>query len=358
MLFKGTKKRSAFDIVHSIEGAGGYLNAFTSTEYTCYYVRALDTQLQVAIEVLSDMITNPAFPVQELEKEKKVVLEEMKMYRDNPEEYISEEFTTSLFNRHPLGRPIIGFEKSVNSLLQADLYQYMSDAYRGPEIIVSAAGFLDHEYLVSQVETWLSNSLNTERAVKSQVPLKKESPFHLRKSRDIEQTHFLYGKRGISVDHPERFRLLLLNTILSGGMSSRLHQNIREKYGYCYAIYSYVQAFEDSGMFCVYTGTDQGYVGHVKELIDKEFQSLKDEKVSPEELKSAKQQLKGKLLLAQESMSNRMMRLGKNEIYYDRNVSLDELIGQIDGVTEIELQQFAQEFLDTENFSSALLTPE
>lgn len=358
MLFKGTKTRSAFDIVHSIEGAGGYLNAFTSSEYTCYYVRALDTQLSVGVEVLADMISNPAFPDSELEKEKMVVLEEMKMYRDNPEEYISEEFTTSLFGNHPLGRPIIGFEETVNGFRQADLYQYMSESYRGPEVIVSAAGFLDHEYLVSLVEKWLGNSLQAQKAKKSQTALDGEVPFELRKTRDIEQTHFLLGKRGIAVDHPERFKLLLLNTILSGGMSSRLHQNIREKFGYCYSIYSYVQAFEDSGIFCVYTGTDQGYVNHIRELIIQEFEQLKQELIPDEELRSAKQQLKGKLLLAQESMSNRMMRLGKNEIYYDRYVSLDELTRQIDEVSEIELQGFARQFLDTENYSSALLTPE
>ena len=359
MLFKGTENRTAFELAHTIESAGGYLNAFTSTEYTCYYVRCLDTELKNSLSVLADMIRHPLFPSEEIEKEKKVVIEEMKMYRDNPDDYLSEEFVTKLFSPHPLGRPIIGYEDTVNSFKRDNLMEYMSDQYRGPELIVAASGNVRHQDLVEIAESLLGEI--TKKPSETDVIPVSNSPspkltFTLTK--DIEQTHFLLGRKAISISDENRYKLLLLNNLLSGGMSARLHQNIREKYGYCYSIHAFSQSFSDSGMFGVYTGTDASYLDHVRDLIKIEFDKLGQDKVSDKELGDAKRQLKGKLLLAQESMNNRMMRLGKNEIYFNTYVTMDELVSNIDAVTASEVQSYAGEFLNLDHFNEGILKPE
>ncbi len=358
MLFKGTEKRSAFDIVQSIESVGGYLNAFTSSEYTCYYVRCLDSELQKSLDVLFDMVQHSKLPLEEIEKEKKVVIEEMKMYRDNPDDYIFEEFTGQIFNQHPLGRPIIGYESTVSAYTQDDLKQYIADRYTPNNIIVAVAGNVEHSEVVDLVNQYYVNAqpskpTNTEKQLLSPY---ETSSITLTKA--IEQTHFVVGRRSLANDDPERYKLLLINTILGGGMSSRLHQNIREKYGYCYSISSFNQAYTDTGMFGVYVGTDKEYVTHVKELIFEEFRKLRESLVSDTELSEAKAQLKGKLLLSQENMSNRMTRLAKSEIYYDRYITLDELVEQIDLVTADSIIDFSKVFFDVSLFSETLLLPE
>jgi predicted Zn-dependent peptidase len=357
MLFKGTTKRSAFDIVQNIESVGGYLNAFTSSEYTCYYVRCLDTELTTALDVLSDMVQHPAFPLDEIEKEKKVVIEEMKMYRDNPDDYIFESFTGQIFDQHPLGRPIIGFEETVSAFSRDDLTGYVSDRYTPANIIVAVAGNVDHDEVIKLVEGYFDTFHPANGVVENQILtpyVRSEKTLY----RPIEQTHFVTGRRSLSNDDPDRYKLLLLNTVLGGGMSSRLHQNIREKFGYCYSINSFNQAYTDTGMFGVYVGTDKDYVNHVKELIFAEFRKLRDEKVSDKEHSEAKAQLKGKLLLSQENMSNRMTRLAKSEIYYDRYITLDELVEQIDEVQTDDMQEFAAQFFREEEFSETLLLPD
>jgi predicted Zn-dependent peptidase len=357
MLFKGTEKRTAFDIVQNIESVGGYLNAFTSSEYTCYYVRCLDTELHTALDVLSDMVQHPTFPVEEIEKEKKVVIEEMKMYRDNPDDYIFESFTGQIFDQHPLGRPIIGFEETVSAFSREDLAGYVSDRYTPVNIIVAVAGNVNHEEVLNLVDTHFDTFHPVNGASEKQylTPyIRSEKTLY----RPIEQTHFVTGRRSLSNDDPDRYKLLLLNTVLGGGMSSRLHQNIREKYGYCYSINSFNQAYTDTGMFGVYVGTDKDYVGHVKELIFTEFKKIREEKVSEKELSEAKAQLKGKLMLSQENMSNRMTRLAKSEIYYDRYITLDELVEQIDEVQTNHMLDFASGFFGEEQFSETLLLPD
>lgn len=358
MLFKGTNSRSAFEIVHGVESVGGYLNAFTSSEYTCYYVRCLDSELRKSLDILIDMVQHAALPPDEIEKEKKVVIEEMKMYRDNPDDYIFEEFTGQIFNQHPLGRPIIGYESTVSAFNRDDLSNYINERYTPSNIIISVAGNITHEQVVSIVDEFYGKSSNGEITSNEKQVLTPYEPSAKTLTKVIEQTHFVTGRRSLSNDDPERYKLLLVNTLLGGGMSSRLHQNIREKYGYCYSISSFNQAYSDTGMFGVYVGTDKDYVTHVKELIHEEFRKLKDDVVSDNELAEAKAQLKGKLLLAQESMSNRMTRLAKSEIYYDRYIPLDELVEQIDNVSVADIQQFSTDFFDTSQFSETLLLPE
>jgi predicted Zn-dependent peptidase len=357
MLFKGTEKRNAFDIALSMEAVGGYLNAFTSNEYTCYYTRCLDTELELAFDVLSDMVLHSTFPAEEIEKEKKVVIEEMKMYRDSPDDFVFEAFTSHLFDQHPLGRPIIGFENTVSSFSRENLQHYVHERYNPSNILVSIAGNASHEQVTGLSDRYFSFMKNGE-TTDIQVPL---TPYHTARKelrKQIEQAHYIIGKRSIGNSDVDRFKLLLANTVLGGGMSSRLHQNIREKYGYCYSVNSFNHSFVDTGMFGVYTGTDSGYVDHVRELVFAEFDRLRSELVPEKELNEAKSQLKGKMLLAQESMSNRMMRLAKSEIYYGRFVTLDELVDNIDGVTAGEIRDFAADFFKTEDFSETLLLPE
>ena len=357
MLFKGTESRSSYDIAMSMESVGGYLNAFTSSEYTCYYSRCLNTQLQRALDVLSDMVLNPSFPEDEIEKEKKVVIEEMKMYRDSPDDFLFEEFSNKLFEGHPLGRSIIGTEETVSSFERTDLYDYMAERYQPRNMLVAVAGNVDHQKVVELVGDYFG-SLPAGEEISDDQELPSYEPSNLNYSRDIEQTHLIMGRRGLDYDHDDKYRLLLANTVLGGGMSSRLHQNVREKYGYCYSINTFNQSYRDTGVFGIYVGTDRDYVKHVRKLIAKELQKLQQEPIPAQELAEAKAQLKGKLMLSLESMSNRMSRLAKSELYYNRFVTLDELVSNIDKVEAEQVQRFSADFFDRDLFSEALLVPE
>jgi predicted Zn-dependent peptidase len=357
MLFKGTQTRSAYDLVQTMESVGGYLNAFTSTEYTCYYSRCLDTELERALDILSDMVLNSTLPDKEIEKEKKVVIEEMKMYRDSPDDYIFEQFNGLVFEGHPLGRPIIGFEKTVNGFTRDDLNTYIQQRYHPSNLIIAVAGNATHEKVLEMVRRFFPER-NADFTPLAEVPLNGYSKKRKEVTKVIEQTHLIVGRRGLSTDHPDRYKLFIANTVLGGGMSSRLHQNIREQYGYCYSVQSFNQSYKDTGMFGVYVGTDKEYVNHVQELVYKELDTLIHENISDKELIEAKAQLKGKLLLAQESMSNRMTRLAKSELYYDRYITLDELVDEIDSVTSDEIRTFASEFFKEEHYTETVLIPE
>lgn len=357
MLFKGTESRSSYDIAMSMESVGGYLNAFTSSEYTCYYSRCINTQLSKALDVLSDMVLNPSFLQEEIEKEKKVVIEEMKMYRDSPDDYLFEEFSNKLFEGHPLGRPIIGFEETVSAFERQDLYDYMEQRYQPENLLVAVAGNADHDHVVKLVAEHFGDLPSKDRNEHEQE-LTPYSVSELKLTKDIEQTHLILGRRGLDYDHDDKYRLLLSNTVLGGGMSSRLHQNIREKYGYCYSINTFNQSYQDTGVYGVYVGTDKDYVKHVRKLIEQELEKLQDEPIPEKELNEAKAQLKGKLMLSLESMSNRMSRLAKSELYFNRFVTLDELIDNIDEVEARQVQEFSRDFFDKEQFSEAVLLPE
>ncbi|XWN38169.1 MAG: pitrilysin family protein [Balneola sp.] len=357
MLFKGTDKRSAYDIALSMESVGGYLNAFTSSEYTCYFARCVNTQIERALDVLSDMVLNPSFPEEEVEKEKKVVIEEMKMYRDSPDDYLFEEYNTRMFQGHELGRPVLGLEETVSSFTREDLYEYMEERYRAGNLLISVAGNVEHEDVVKLVSNYLGD-LPALEVENDDQPLNEFDTSKLELTKPIEQTHYILGRRGLNFDHEDKYLLLLANTILGGGMSSRLHQNVREKYGYCYSIQTFTQSYTDSGMWGVYVGTDQEYVEHVHELVVAELNKISEELVPQKELEEAKSQLKGKLLLSQENTSNRMMRLAKSELYFDRFVTLDELVENIDTVTSEQILKFSKEFFDQNYFMEAVLTPE
>lgn len=357
MLFKGTKKRTAFEIAQSMESVGGYLNAFTSSEYTCYYARCVDEQLSRALDVLSDMVLNPSFPEEEIEKEKKVVIEEMKMYRDSPDDYLFEAFTTKMFQNHALGRPILGFEDTVSAFTRENLYDYMLDRYRPDNLLVAVAGNVNHKEVVELVSNYFEDKSAASTTNEDQ-PLEEMHSDKLLLTKPIEQTHYILGRRGLYFDHNDKYLLLLANTVLGGGMSSRLHQNVREKYGYCYSIQSFNQSYSDSGIWGVYVGTDKEYVEHVHELVVAELDKIRMEIIPEKEFFEAKSQLKGKLLLSQENTSNRMMRLAKSELYFGRFVTLDELEKNINNVNSKEVLEFSNTFFDQRYFMEAVLSPE
>jgi len=357
MLFKGTENRTSFEIAQSMESVGGYLNAFTSTEYTCYYARCLDSKLEDALDVLSDMVRHSIFPEEEMQKEKNVVLEEMKMYNDSPDDFVMEEFSGQLFPDHPIGRPVLGYEETVVSFTREGLFDYIDNRYNPDNLLVAVAGNVIHEDVVKLVTRLLDQDASGATVNETQ-PIPPYEVTQKELTKPIEQSHMILGRRALNYDHPDKYLLLLANTILGGGMSSRLHQNIREKYGYCYSIGPFNQSYLDSGLFGVYIGTDKDYVSHVRELITAEFMRLQEEKVGKKELSEAKAHLKGKLMLSQENTSNRMTRMAKSEIYFNRYVTLDELVENIDAVNSEDLRTFSEEFFNPEMYSETLLVPE
>lgn len=356
MVFKGTKKRRMHQIANRLESVGGYLNAFTSKEYTCYFARALDEHLARAVDVVCDLILQPTFPEKELVREKDVVLEEIKMYEDVPEDLIFDRFESVIYKDHHLGRPVIGFPETVQALTQQNLLDYMDRHYTPNKTVLSVAGNVDHERVVRLAEKAFSES--TRKA--SNTKFKKANgyqPFNYEEARAIQQAHLVWGTRGYSIHDEKRIGLSVLNTILGSGMSSRLNQNIREKYGYCYNIYSFTNMHSDTGDFGIYMGTDSAKIDHAQKLIQRELDKLRQDLVSDRKLNQAINQVKGALMLGLESMSNRMMRIARQELYFERYFTLDEIIEIVEQVKAEHIRDVAQSLFREENFSRVVLQP-
>lgn len=356
MVFKGTRKRRMHHIAQRMENVGGYLNAFTSKEYTCFYSRCLDEHLPRALDTVLDLVLNPVFPEKELEREKDVVLEEMKMYEDTPDEYVFDLLDTALYGDDSMGRPVIGTEETVRGFSRDGLVEFLSSNYTGDRLVVAISGNVDHERAVRLVQKALEGIQQTgrtpERTVAPDSPKKS-----IMESKPMQQAHLVLGARGLDIHHPDRVSLSVLNTVLGGGMSSRLNQNIREKYGYCYNIYSFANMHSDSGDFGVYMGTDASKVDRSIKLIRRELDKLIQKPVSKTELERAKSQAKGAIMLGLENMSSRMMRIGRQELYYRRYFSLDEILELLDQVTADDLQRTASDIFAPERFSEIRLIP-
>lgn len=357
MVFKGTKKRRMHHIAQRMENVGGYLNAFTSKEYTCFYARCLDEHLPRALDTVIDLVHTPTFPEKEIEKEKDVIVEEMKMYEDTPDDRVFDHLDRSLYSDNPLGRPIIGTEESVRSFTRDGLMDFLHRYYAGNNTIIAIAGNVNHKKAVSLVEKHYSNpsllSLHKEREA---LPL--YTPNHFMEKRAVQQAHLIVGTTAFDVHDPKRVALSVLNTILGGGMSSRLNQNIRERYGYCYNIYSFNNLHSDIGDFGVYMGTDASKVDHSVKLIFREFDKLLKKSVTKIELDRAKSQAKGSIMLGLESMGSRMMRIGRQELYYQGYYSLDSILAMIEAVTMDEIVEVTQEILEPSRYSVIKILPE
>ncbi len=357
MVFKGTQKRRMRQIAKSLESVGGYLNAFTSKEYTCYFARSLDEHLARALDVLCDLIYQPTFPEKELDKEKDVVLEEIKMYEDVPDDLIFDRFESVIYKNHNLGRPVIGYPETIQSFTREQLIDYVDTHYVPERTVISVAGHVNHNRAVKLVEKAFAQ-ISRERGEPRSFSINGYQPDAIIETRSIQQAHFVLGTRAYGMHDRRRFALSVLNTILGGGMSSRLNQNIREKYGYCYSIYSFLNLHSDTGDFGVYMGMDPSKIKHAEKLIRREFDKLAQKPVGTRMLAQAKSQVKGSLMLGLESMSNRMMRIARQELFFERYFTLDEIIEKVEQVTAEQILDIARELLVQDHFSRIVFLPE
>ncbi len=354
MVFKGTKNRSAEDIARSVDSVGGGLDAFTSKELVSFNTKVLDEHLPLALDILADLVLNPLFRQEDIEKEKSVILEEIKMEADQPEFVLHETFISNFWKGHGLGKPILGTKETVKKFGRDMLSDYYSRIYSPRNILITAAGNLDHDEIVRLVRDKFEG-LAERGPVPADTTPRTHAPLILKTKESLEQIHIAMGVPAYRLAHELRFPLYVLNTVLGGGMSSRLFQNIREKHGLAYAVYSELNLFSDTGCLTVYAGTAVETAKQVVQSVVSEFRQLKDGFIGEDELLRAKDHLKGSLMLSLESTSSRMSNLARQELYFDRFMSLDEMIESIENVTREQVQSIACEFFQTENIALAML---
>ncbi|HEV3152544.1 MAG TPA: pitrilysin family protein [Candidatus Baltobacteraceae bacterium] len=355
MLFKGTGRRTARQIAEEMDGIGGNLNAFTDKETTCYYAKVMDQHLPLAVDVLTDMFLNSRFDPEELAKEQKVVLEEIKMYDDSPDELIHDLFIQTMWHGSNLGAPTIGFADTVTGLTPDDLRAHMQRRYAPNSVIVAAAGNVDHDRVVDEFEKAFATFEGQCELPLAETPV--NTPNRLFRQKDSEQAYVVLGTGGLSVRDERRYVLTVLDTILGGGMSSRLFQEIREKRGLVYTVYSFQAAYRAAGLFAVYAGTSPQNVGECVSVIGEQFASLRDTRVGDAELRLAKEHIKGSLTLSLESTSSRMIRLGRSEFSLGRQLTTEEIEEKVEAVTAEEVQALAQELLREDRMGLCVLGP-
>jgi len=354
MLFKGTRSRSAQHIAREMDSIGGNLDAFTSKETICFNVKSLSDHAPIALDVLTDMVLNPTFAVTDIERERGVILEEIKIDEDNPDVLVHELFTQSFWKGHPLGSPILGTTETVRRLGQQHLFGYHGDRFHGGNMVFSAAGNLDHDQFVDAVAAKFSALPGGEALSELSAP-EPSARIILRNKKALEQVQICLGVPAPPVADDSRYATSILNTVLGGGMSSRLFQNIREERGLAYSVYSDMSPYRDTGNFCVYAGTSAGKALEVVDLILAEFKNLKETPISEEELTRAKDQLRGNILLSLESSNARMANLARQEMYFHQFFSADEIIARINEVSAAEVQTMAQRLFEPERIAVTLL---
>ncbi len=340
MLFKGTTSRSAESIAQDIDSIGGQLDAFTAKEYASYYIKVLDENLPLAVDILSDIVLNPAFAPDDIEREKKVVLEEIKMVEDTPDDLVHEIFTETFWQDHPLGRPILGTPETVDGLKREPLCGYFEQAYTANNMIIAAAGNLQHERVRDLIERAFAN-IRREGTVVVDTPPRVVPRVTVR-NKELEQSHLCLGTAAFPQNHVDRYTGYVLNTLIGGSMSSRLFQNVREKRGLAYAVFSGLSSYRDAGTFTVYAGCAKEAVGEVIDLVVEELRAVKQQPAPETELRRAKDHLKGSLMLSLENTASRMSHLARQEIYFDRQFSLDETLEGIEAVTPAAVQEVAR----------------
>ncbi|SDN29644.1 M16 family metallopeptidase [Alkalicoccus daliensis] len=353
MIFKGTKKRSAKDIAEAFDAVGGYVNAMTSKEYTSYYAKVLDTHAETALDILADMFFNSVFDEEEIRKEKQVVLEEIYMYEDAPDDLVHELLSVSSFGSHPLADPILGTEKTLNSFTKQNLMKFMKKYYGADRVVISVSGNID-ETFVETINKYFNGLPKSEGSLKSGYPyFKSEEAI---KEKETEQAHFCLGFEGYELADEKMYAAVLLNNILGGNMSSRLFQEVREERGLAYSIFSYHEAFKDTGLLTVYTGTQEKYLEEVYNIIAATIQDISENGILEKELRNAKEQLKGSLLLSMESSSSFMSRNGKNELLLGEHKTIEEVVNRIEEVTMGEIETVSKELLSQQPSISLVST--
>jgi predicted Zn-dependent peptidase len=343
MLFKGTATRSAEDIAQTIDSIGGQMDAFTAKEYASYYIKVLDEHLPLAVDVLADIVRRPAFTQEDIQREKKVVLEEIKMVEDTPDDLVHELFTENFWVDHPLGRPILGSRETVEALTQAALRQYFESAYTAPNMIVAAVGNVEHAQVRALVDQAFGTVSNEAEELSSMPP--RVEPRIIIRNKELEQSHVCLGTSSYQQDHADRYSSYVLNTVLGGSMSSRLFQNVREKRGLAYAVFSGLSAYRDAGSMTIYAGCANHAIEELIDVVVAELRRLKDELLPESELRRAKDHLKGSLMLNLESTSSRMSHLARQEIYFDRQFGLDETLEGVERVSLEDVRRVARDLL-------------
>jgi predicted Zn-dependent peptidase len=354
MLFKGTTRRSAEDIARSVDSIGGNLDAFTAKELVCFNTKVLDEHLSLAFDVLADLVLHPLFREEDIEKEKGVILEEIKMEADSPDYLVHEIFSSNFWKDHPLGKPILGTRETVKKFDSQGIRNYYGTVYAPANLIVTAAGNLTHERLVGLVREHFESAAPGEVLTPDEAP-STHARIALRNKKALEQVHLCLGVPSYPLPHHERFACYVLNTLLGGGMSSRLFQNIRERQGLAYAVFSELSPYRDTGCLSIYAGTSVESARKVVESILKEFRQLKEQTVSDEELRRAKDHLKGSLMLSLESTASRMSNLARQEMYFGHFFSLDELVESIEKVSAEDVQRIALTFFDPKQIALTVL---
>ncbi|OPY59092.1 MAG: Protease 3 precursor [Pelotomaculum sp. PtaU1.Bin035] len=355
LMFKGTKKRSARQIAETLDAVGGQLNAFTTKEYTCYYARVLDEHFDLAVDLLCDMLFGSKFDADDIDCERNVIIEEIKMYEDAPDELVHDIFAGSMWQGHALGRSIIGTAEVIAQLSRDKIMQFYNAHYNPGNIIVAVAGNVSNEEVICKLRPVLESRTGDAPARVMTIPVPKRDV--VCRGKETEQVHLCVGTPGLSLDHENTYTFQVINTILGGGLSSRLFQEIREQRGLVYSVYSYHSSYYDTGLFCVYAGLSKQNVEEVLELIFKQIKDIRINSVTGEELQRAKDQLKGNLLLSLESISTRMSRLGKSQLYLGKIIPPEEIVEKLNRVTAADVRELAMEMLKPDNFSLATIGP-
>jgi predicted Zn-dependent peptidase len=355
MIFKGTTRRSALAIAKEIDQVGGMSNAFTSKEFTCFHAKVMSNHLSLVSDLLSDIFLESLFAAEELEKERQVILQEIHMVEDTPDELVHVLFSNHLWPDHPVGRPVMGTLESVSTISRDDIRAYLARAYLGPKIVVAAAGDVDHDALVDLMGPALA-ALPQGPLPQPAPPPKAATGRHL-VSKSLEQTHLCLGTVFPGVLDEKRYAAALLNVILGGNMSSRLFQEIREKRGLAYSVYSFFSAYMDTGMLGVYAGVEPHQAAETIRLVAEELAKFRRGELAQTELRDAQEHLKGSIILGSESVDNRMTRLAKNEITYHRPIDFDEVLAAVERVTVDEVVALAGQYLKPENLCLTALGP-
>jgi predicted Zn-dependent peptidase len=355
MLFKGTDTRSAEDIAQAIDSIGGQLDAFTAKEYASYYIKVLDEHLPLAVDVLADIVLRPAFPRDEIEREKKVILEEIKMVEDTPDDLVHEIFTQHFWEGHPLGRPILGSKETVEALNADVLHQYFGGAYVASNMIVAAAGNVEHQRVRELLEKAFGAIARDGEHVNGGPP--RVVPQVIARTKELEQSHVCLGTDSYAQRHDDRYVSYILNTVLGGSMSSRLFQNVREKRGLAYSVFSGLSAYGDAGNLTIYAGCASEAVEEVVDLCVAELRTLKQAPIPDAELRRAKDHLKGSLMLSLENTASRMSHLARQEIYFGRHFSLDETLSGVERVMVEDVQRVAGDLFTNGALAATVLGP-
>lgn len=355
LMFKGTTRRSAKDIAETVDAVGGQLNAFTAKEYTCYYIKVLDNHLDLALDILSDMMLSSRYAPEDITREREVVLEEVNMYEDSPDELVHDYYLDNVWPRHPLGRNILGSTEAIGRFDRSLVCEYYDNFYTPDNIVIAAAGNLTHARVENLAGGFFGRLNGSKRKRAAAPPL--HVPTRRVHARDSEQVHFCLGTASVPQDSAEIYVAHVLNNMLGGGISSRLFQSIREERGLAYSIYSYLSNYSDCGLFTIYAGTRPANLEQVVELVLQEIGQIKNGALSAAELNKTKEQLKGNLLLGLESSSSRMSRLGKMEITMGKYTTLDEVVAKIEKVSLDDLQRMMDDIFVIDKLSFTALGP-